>query len=200
MTDTVNTNLPDFIITSKQAISAKFSELGITTFAAACLYVRNLSYGRNTDKLNFITVFTDQCGTCSTKHALLHQLATENNVHDIKLMCGIYRMNGLNTPRVGKILSEYDLISIPEAHNYLKYQDIVFDFTGKHSINFIDDLLEEIEIEPIQVTDYKIKYHKAFLRNWLGHNSQIRYSLPELWRIREKCIAEMSAATSYPAK
>src|SRR5690606_38829724 len=137
--------------------------------------------------------FSDNCGTCSTKHAVLKQLADENNFDRIKLILGIFKMNGINTPQVGERLRKNNLTYIPEAHNYLKYQNQIFDFTKPgSSLNFVNDLLVEIKIQPDEIQAPKIKIRKKYLAEFLKNDKTIHYSLDELWEIREQCIRDLS--------
>lgn len=184
----------NFKINSNQEISQLFKQNHCFDFNSASEFVRNLPYRRNLNKDNLATVFTDHCGTCSTKHALLKKLAKENQQSDFKLLLGIFRMNGKNTPKIKSVFHNYNLEYIPEAHNYLKFKNQILDFTKKNSSenDFINDLLEEIEIEPLQINSFKIEFHKNYLKNWLDENSQIPYSLEELWKIREECIKALS--------
>lgn len=185
---------PNFKIGSKGEISEEFLKKSILTYDDASKYIQNLPYGRNLDKDNLKIVFTDNKGTCSTKHAVLKQLADENNNTDVKLILGIFKMNFTNTPKISKTLKKYNLDYIPEAHNYLKYGNTVFDFTGisNSASNFIDDLIYEIEIEPSEINQVKIQIHKNFLIDWLKENPAINYSIEELWTIREQCIQDLS--------
>ena len=184
----------NFEIKSRKQISQLFVNHNCFDFYSASEYVRNLPYARNLDKENLSTVFTDQCGTCSTKHALLKTLTEENNQSDYKLILGIFRMNGKNTPKIKSVLENYNLKYIPEAHNYLKFKNQILDFTKKNSSenDFINDLLEEVEIGSNQITQFKIEFHKNYLKNWLSENHKIPYSLDELWKIRELCIKSLS--------
>lgn len=186
--------LPDFEICANGEISNIFLSKHIRTFEQAMVFIRNLSYGRNANKDDLTTVFSDNKGTCSTKHAVLKQLADENGFRDIKLMLGIFKMNGKNTPRVAETLSQNNLEYIPEAHNYLKFKDEMLDFTRKNSSpnDFADDLLFEIEIKPNEINLHKNQIHKDFLGNWLSQNRDINYSLEALWKIRESCINALS--------
>lgn len=190
------TALPDFIINSEGKISKELRKRGLTTFQQAAAFIGALPYARNTDKEDILTVFKDHCGTCSTKHALLKQLASENNFEGIKLMMGIFKMNAKNSPKIAGTLTKHNLDYIPEAHNYLKYHDLVLDYTRLHAKaeDFIDDLLEEVSILPGQITDYKVSYHKDYLRQWLEQNPGITFSLSELWTIRERCIYDLSVS------
>jgi hypothetical protein len=183
--------LPDVALLSKGIISDNFLEHGIIDFKQACNYIQNLPYGRNADKTKLHTIFQDQCGTCSTKHAVLAQLADEQQINEIQLICGIFKMNGINTPAVAKILMDHDLDYLPEAHNYLKYKNKIFDFTfpeNQKSLEFIPDLMEETIILPHQIATFKIEYHQTFLNTWLEANPLIPYTVEQLWDIREECI------------
>lgn len=184
----------NFDINSDQEISKLFIKNNCSDFHSASEFVRNLPYRRNLNKDNLATVFIDECGTCSTKHAILKTLTEENNQPDFKLILGIFRMNGNNTPKIKSVLETYNLNYIPEAHNYLKFKNLILDFTKKNSSenDFIDDLLQEIEIRPHQINQFKIEFHKNYLKKWLSEHPEISYSLDDLWKIRELCIQALS--------
>jgi hypothetical protein len=184
--------LPNFEIKPTREISKEFSKRNILTFHEATQYIRNFSYGRNSSKDDLKIIFTENKGTCSTKHAILKQLADENNFLNIKLMLGIFKMNAENTPKVENTLLKNNLKYIPEAHNYLKYENNFFDFTKSSSADFVKDLLFETEIPPNEINQPKIQIHKKFLINWLNENKDINYSLDEIWQIREQCIQDLS--------
>lgn len=188
------TNQSNFDIKSTGQISKEFIDRNILTFNQATLFVKELAYGRNADKNNLASVFTDNCGTCSTKHALLKKLADENNFETVKLIVGIFRMNKNNTPEISETLLQNNLDFIPEAHCYLKFEDQILDLTKINSNpkDFVDDLIEEIEILPEQITDYKVNYHKNYLVTWLDNNKQINFSLNDIWNIREQCIEDLA--------
>jgi hypothetical protein len=175
---------------SKGDISRLFFEKNISTFIKASRWVNDLPYSRNENKNNQTALFTEKCGTCSTKHALLKRLSDENGHAEPKLMLGIFKMNAKNTPAVKEILKKYKLEYIPEAHNYLKVHNNILDCTGIgiNETKFKLDLLEEIEIEPNQITEFKVQYHRHFLDRWLKESS-LSYSLEDIWSIREECIA-----------
>ncbi|TDX82846.1 hypothetical protein [Epilithonimonas xixisoli] len=184
----------NFNITFDQEISQLFKQNNCSDFHSASEFVQNLPYRRNLNKDNLATVFIDECGTCSTKHALLKTLTEENNQSDFKLILGIFRMNGVNTPKIKSVLETYNLDYIPEAHNYLKFKNQILDFTKRNSSknDFITDLLDEIEIQPHQINQFKIEFHRSYLKKWLIENPQIPYSLEKIWDIRELCIAHLS--------
>mgnify|MGYP000937113251 CR=1 FL=1 len=187
-------NQPDFDIKPTGPISKEFFNRNILTFNQATLFVQELDYGRNTDKDDLACVFTDNCGTCSTKHALLKRLADENNFGSVKLIVGLFRMNKNNTPEISATLSQNNLEYIPEAHCYLKFENQILDLTKINSkpTDFLDELIEEIEILPEQITDYKVNYHKNYLAAWLDNNKQLNLTLNDIWKIREQCIQDLA--------
>ena len=103
-------------------------------------------------------------------------------------------MNKVNTPEISKTLQRNQLEYIPEAHCYLKYEDQILDQTKINSkaTAFLEYLIEEIEISPEQITDFKVNYHKSYLANWLAKNKQINLSINDIWKIREQCIQDLA--------
>ena len=180
----------NFPINEHGIISNQFLQLDIKDFDSAANYIQSLAYKRNFDKQDECCVFKDFGGTCSTKHAVLKNLARENKFPELHLMLGIFRMNAANTSGISSVLKKYNLKEMPEAHKYLKYKNETFDFTRKNSSieNFVHDLVQEIEIEPSQITDFKTKYHQDFLRNYLNVNPAVIYDFEDFWKIREECI------------
>lgn len=188
------TDSPDFEIKPKGVISTGFLQRDISSFREAADYVQNLPYGRNPDKMDLATLFTDQCGTCSTKHALLRQLAIEQGFEEIRLILGMIKMSAGNTPQIAGTLNKHQLQYIPEAHNYLKFRDRIYDYTrpGFSLTANKEDMLAEIEISPAQITGFKVNFHKNYLASWLHENPEITWSAAELWHIREQCIQDLS--------
>ena len=185
----------NFDIHSTGAVSSEFLERSIKNFNDASRFVASLPYARNKNKSDILTVFKDQCGTCSTKHAVLKRLSEENNKGELRLFLGIFKMSSNNTQKVQTTLEKYNLKYIPEAHNYLKVGSAILDFTNLNSeaADFSDDIIQEQEIEVLQITDYKVRIHKEFLEKWLLENPSLNYSSGEIWKIREECIAALSS-------
>ncbi len=175
-------------------ISKQFLQIGISDYASACDFVRLLPYARNSDKHQNDIVLQEGFGTCSTKHALLAELALEQEVKRVRLMLGIFMMHAHNTPRVAAILAEHKLIAIPEAHTYLRSANTLIDCTGVNfsEQNFLPDLIHEIEIVPKQIREYKPLYHQQYIETWLADHPEIPYTMPEIWAIREACIAALA--------
>ena len=155
--------------------------------------VKNIPYGRNTNRYDFSLVLSENKGTCSSKHALLKDFADKNEIENVKLFIGIFKMDEVNTPKLGDLLSKNNIKYIPEAHCYLKINQIPVDATTSDSFydKIKQDIMEEIEILPNQVSDFKVEYHKAFLKKWIKETNQ-NNTFEEIWRIREQCISKLS--------
>lgn len=155
--------------------------------------VKNIPYGRNSNRTDFSLVISENKGTCSSKHAFLKDFAVKNNIANVKLFIGIFKMNESNTPKIFPLLTRNNLNFIPEAHCYLKINETPLDVTTLESFydKIKEDIVEEVSIEPNQVADFKVEYHQNFLKNWIIEN-QIPFTFEEIWNIREKCIQKLS--------
>jgi len=183
----------DFKLSSEENISEKFKSLGIFTWSNAMAFVQDLPYGRNANRTNFLLVLTELKGTCSSKHALLKELALENNRNEVQLYIGIYKMSANNTPGIGNALQDAPLTYVPEAHCYLKIDGIPMDVTSKKSDyqRIAASVMVEIEIKPNQVNVDKVNMHQQFVKQWIAeHDVPLNFS--EVWNLREQCIQNLS--------
>lgn len=155
--------------------------------------VKQIPYGRNANRSDFSLVITENKGTCSSKHAFLKDFADKNSISNVKLYIGIFKMNEVNTSKIYPLLSENKISFIPEAHCYLKINEIPVDVTTSESFyqKIENDILEEIEIKPYQVSEFKVEYHKDFLKKWIVETKQIK-TFDEIWSLREKCIEKLA--------
>jgi len=185
------TNRP---LASDGPVTRLFRAAGIQDFVAAAHHLWKLPYGRIADRDQLGLVLSEGRGTCTTKHALLAELAREQRI-DVQLTLCIYEMSERNTPRVGKVLSRYGLSCIPEAHCYLRYGGERIDVTGVPAgAEPIEEFLCEEPIAVGQIGVYKNDLHKRFLSEWITRTEVVHgRSLEEVWRIREECIAALGA-------
>ncbi len=181
------TLFPDTPLRAGTPIANAFLHIGCATFGEAAHYLHTLPYGRNASRSDFILVLREKRGTCSSKHALLTQLAREIGVA-IDLVVGIYEMNDSNTSGIGAILQQYGLAAIPEAHCVVwhngHYADITRQTASSEPIVFV----HEEFIEPWQVAEYKVQMHRQYLRAWCERNGLL---FDDVWNIREQCIAAL---------
>ena len=181
--------MKDYRLNSNSKITSLFIKAEVEYWRQAIEFVKKLPYGRNNDRADFSLVLKEKKGTCSSKHALLKLLADENEIPNVKLILGVYKMNIYNTDGIKKVIEKYDLDYIPEAHCYLEVEGEKYDFTRQDSYfkKIKNYLIHEREIEPIDVVENKIKIHKNIIESEI-ENNDIKYSLDSIWEIREKCI------------
>ena len=183
----------NYNLTSKDELTTLVKSNGIISWNQLTEFIKKLPYGRTKNRKDFKLVISEKKGTCSSKHALLKKIADLNNISNIKLVLGIFRMNQLNTPKIGNELTGYSLEYIPEAHCYLKINDKRIDLTS-HKSDFTKiekDIIQEKEIEPEQVSEFKVEYHKNFIKQWIIEND-VEFDFNQIWDIREKCIKNLT--------
>lgn len=92
---------------------------------------------------------------------------------------------------MGLIIPQW-LTLYSEAHCDVKLNHRRIDITNNNADigNLINDIIEEIEIEPEQVVTFKIDYHKRFLQNWIIEN-EINLDFEKIWEIRAQCIKRL---------
>lgn len=180
-------------LVSHDPLTLDIIESGCVTWEDLVRSVRNFKYGRGEDRGDFESVWYRRMGTCSTKHGFLYHVAKLNQFEDVELIVGIYLMTASNTPKVASVLEQYQLEGIPEAHCYLKVKGEYLDATSNSSSyeGIADDVMLERAIALEFLVDAKMEHHKNFIESWRLLVSS-DYSLEELWKMREECIAKLS--------
>ncbi|MCK8520707.1 hypothetical protein M0D21_03960 [Aquimarina sp. D1M17] len=182
----------DYPLKSSDLLTQLIKSKGISNWNTLTNFVRHIPYGRNTNRTDVSLVITEHKGTCSSKHGLLKTVADLNEI-EIDLIMGIYKMNQVNTPKIGQEIARHNLEYIPEAHCYLRHVNSTIDVTSLES-NFdriADTILSETLIAPDQVGDYKVNFHKEYIKNWIV-KERIHLTFEEVWSIREQCIKNLS--------
>lgn len=72
-------------------------------------FTRSLPYRRNQNREDFSVVLKEKKGTCSSKHSFLKKVAELNQIGNVKLILGMYKMNHLNTPKIENTILESGL-------------------------------------------------------------------------------------------
>lgn len=123
----------DYKLKSTDELTELAKNHGIESWNKLTEFIKNLPYGRNKNRTDLGLVLSEMKGTCSSKHALLKSIADLNNVQNIDLVIGIYKMNELNTPKIENELTKNSIEYIPEAHCYLKINGKRIDLTTRKS-------------------------------------------------------------------
>jgi len=183
----------DYKLDSNDELTELARSKGINSWNELTEFIKNLPYDRNKNRTEFGLVLSEMKGSCSSKHAVLKRIADLNNVPGITLILGVYRMNQLNTPKIGTVLTKNSIEFIPEAHCYLNINGKRTDLTTKKSEfqKIEKDIIQEKEIEPREVAEFKVEYHKKFMKKWLK-DSNAEFEFDQIWQIREKCILNLT--------
>ena len=180
--------LPDFPLTRPGKLSQLFLRQGITNFQAALAYLKALPYRRIDNPRDLSVVFTQRGGTFTARHALLVQVAREQGVTDLALTLCVYAFNQESCPGVDNVLHRYGLESLPEICGCLKYRQQLFTMQ-EETMCLNQEVVSEIEIAPVQIGNFKKRYHQNYLRNWLQLEKLDRkWTVEQVWRIREECL------------
>lgn len=188
----MNAPIKHSLLNSKDELTKLVREKSTLYWDELIDFIQQIPYGRNQNREDFSLVLIENKGTCSSKHAFLKKIADLNQIEEVTLVLGIYKMNHLNTPKIGKTILENGLSYIPEAHCYLKLRDKRLDITtpSANIEKLSNDILEEIEIQPEQVNTFKVEFHQAYLKKWIKETS-LNFHFDEVWKIREKCIKKL---------
>jgi len=180
-------------LTSKDPITQNLIGHGITDFGSLLSYTRAIPYGRTADRRDLGLVVSENKGTCSSKHALVKMLADLNDFTNVQLILCLFKMNKQNTPGIGNVLSDHQIPYLPEAHCYLQVLDKKIDLTSSDSeLSKIEqDILQELPIDPEQIAEFKVDFHKAYLEDWIIQQ-KMNKNFETIWIIREACIEALS--------
>lgn len=185
--------LSNFIIRTGNPISDLCLSFNLTDFYKLSEWLTKLPYGRTSSRTDLTLLFSENRGTCSSKHGLFKTVALENDYKEFDLIICIYKMHEYNTPGIGSYIQDAGLKFIPEAHAYIRSNDLTIDLTSSHSDfeRIKADVLDEIVILPKQIGTFKVDYHQEYLKKWIKENN-ISLTLNEVWKIREMCISNLS--------
>lgn len=183
--------LPNIKIDARGEMTDSFLRMGILCLWDAINVVKNLPYGRTTDRSNYRQVLEEKKGACSTKHALIASLAHELSI-PLTLVLGVFFLDESQVPAIGPLLNFYQLKVIPEAHCYLKYEDHSLDITFPHSLKFTFsfNLEKEMEIHPLEIGEFKIAQHQLFIKEWLENDPDLNFDT--IWQAREEWIKKLT--------
>lgn len=184
-------------LTQTDPLSLAFVSRGVHTFHNAIDYVHQCSYGRPSDLSSVL--HTGQ-GTCSSKHALLAQLALLYEVK-LQLQCAIISVEAENMPTIAPLLNALDVHFFPEAHCFLEGQHGALDVTFKHQcIQPKFKILAQTTLCPDEIKTYKVQWHQNYLKKWMKDlRLDQHYSLDEIWQKREawiKVLGQLEAESS----
>jgi hypothetical protein len=141
---------PDKAIEPVGPVSQRFVALNLRSFLQACEFVHGLPYGYNSNRDDLFILFSENMGSCTTKHAVIATLAQELHL-DIHKTIGIYAMTEAIVTGTQRILDSHGLPYLPMVHCFLRYEHFQVDLTegnrnGKNQS--IETFLYQETVEP----------------------------------------------------
>src|SRR5262245_22366425 len=118
MMDSID-KLPNIAIRPGYRFSDAFLARGLTTFHAACHWVKDLPYGSNSRLDDGMALFEEGYGTCFTKHGAIVHLAHEHGL-DVHKNIGFYRLTEEIITGVEEVLRPHGLAFVPTLHCFLE--------------------------------------------------------------------------------
>ena len=181
------TSLPNFSLIHPGKLSLALINSGVSTFHKAVELLAALPYRRLDNPRDLSEVFIQGGSTFTARHALLVQLAREQGVTDLSLILCAYEFNQYDSV-VDRILRRYRLIGLPDMCGYLKYQNQLISVV-KGGFCPRQRVVSEMEIAPVQIGNFKRRYHQKYLENWLQLEGLNRtWSVEQVWKVREECL------------
>lgn len=193
--------LPEAHLGESGAICRRFRDLGLTTFRAACRWVRDVPYGSNRASRQPEVVFEEMRGTCQSKHSLIAALAQELDLRVSKYV-GAYRLDDSMVEGAGAVLAAHGLTYVPQTHCVLKYDERFFDLTAgnchgkKRDVTDMDVYFRvnpfASEAEQHAIYELCVQYYQ--------HSDPIlaQRSIAEIRRIAGECRTKLPMACSAP--
>ena len=180
----------DFTLAPVGTLSAQIRALGMTRFAEACQFVRQLPYGRVGGLADPGALLDERRGTCSSKHVFLSLLAREAGRSEVSLVLGNFEMSEANTPGVGPVLSRHSLEAVPEVHCFLCVGGDRLDFTGlaEGSASLFEGMTNEQEVDPDVLHAEKRRRHVTYVSSWAESRG---FDPDDIWKAREDCVREL---------
>jgi hypothetical protein len=187
--------LPESRLLETAPLSARFRSEGVTTFRAACDWVRCMPYGRNA-RQGPDSVFEEKRGTCQSKHGLIALLARELGL-PVSQYAGAYRLDESIIEGVDALLVGHHLAYVPQLHCVLKYGDRFFDLTAGNCHGKKKDIVEMdvyFRISPF-AQDLEHAVYALAVQYYRHADADFpRHSIDELRSIARAC-SDMAVAT-----
>lgn len=187
--------LPDVTIQPQGQICNLFLEREITSFQAACRYVKAMPYGSNSNNEDSLILFEENRGTCTTKHGAIARLAAELGL-EVDKHLGFYRLNDDIVTGVNEIIHPHGLNFIPQIHCFLQYKAFRVDLTegncnGKNKT--IEDYDFVVKVQPDLTHAQEEEYYRSYLELYFA-------IAPELSKVDASTILDLLTQCNQQVK
>lgn len=156
-------------------------------------FLADLPYRRISDPQRPTLVITENCATCSSKHALAHLLSQEQGWHHIQLELVLFKMGSHNTPVLSSVFKSTTINWVPEAHCRLLVDNEPLDLTFGFNRFYIhsDDIIERELCSAEMISRHKTTWHQRKIKEWMA-TQKVQTEFEQIWKLREACIQQLS--------
>lgn len=185
-------NCDDFDLDLSKPLGKLLMPHKVKTFHQALSFVKSLAYKRISNIDDYTLVVTEQCGTCSTKHAFLAELAHENGRYGIQVELAFFKFKAKIMPHLATEFEKNHISYLPEGHCYLRTPLGKLDLTSNRfdmdKILTPDTVIKTLILSPEQAGNYKQKLHEKYFQDWC--KSQ-KLPFEPIWQLRQKIIQHL---------
>jgi len=168
-----------FEILSKEKVSTFLKEHNVHFFQLAIAFFKSNLEALD-DCLILVVEDSNNSMTTVTKfHAVLAQLAVENDISEVELVVGIFIVNATSFPELVDYFSSksYDNVALSTCYFVIDGERIDF-FKGNNFLNKISKrFVREQRVDPHQAKEWKEKIYEDYIGKWLKRNSAITETL-----------------------
>lgn len=168
-----------FEILSDKKVSTFLKGNNIHFFQSAIAFFKS-NLAALDDCLKLVVEDTNQTMTTVAKfHAVLAQLAVENDISEIELVVGIFIVNATSFPELNDYFSDksYDNLALSTCYCIIDGERIDF-FKGNSFLDKISKrFVREQRVDPHQAKEWKEKIYEDYIGKWLKRNSEITETL-----------------------
>ena len=169
----------EFEILSNEKVSTFLKEHNVNFFQSAIAFFKSNLKALD-DCLKLIVEDSNNSMTTVAKfHAVLAQLAVENDISEVELVVGIFIVNATSFPKLADYFSSksYANLALSTCYFVIDGERIDF-FKGNNFLNKISKrFVREQRVDPHQAKEWKEKIYEDYIGKWLKRNSEITETL-----------------------
>lgn len=169
----------EFEILSNEKVSTFLKENNVHFFQSAIAFFKS-NLNALDECLKLVVEDSDNTMTTVAKfHAVLAQLAVENDISEVELVVGIFIVNATSFPELTDYFSSksYDNVALSTCYFVIDGERIDFlkgnNFLDKISKRFV----REQRVDPHQAKEWREKIYEDYIGKWLKRNSAITETL-----------------------
>ena len=185
----------NFEILSNKPISTYLKSKNIHDFKSTVTFLKSTPSELNLTQDFVVKDLEETMSTSSKIHAVLADLAVENDINEVELMMGIFLVDQTTFPELENYFADKPYSSIALTTSYLKVNDKRIDFSTEKPIieRISSKIIREQRMDPHQSKEWKEKIYEDYIQKWLKRNPYISHPINEILREEKRLIELISS-------